>query len=182
MKASAQRATSAADQSTSSDQDSSYGIISTVLGDGGPGPIPPCSQRAPIGGTRPQQRAAAAVVDMHPRYLGIEPREYEAAYWSRYSRFDLVNCVIPVLYFGKTLTTWFSPALLTVYATVMVIKLAQAYLLIWDPSAHLRWRKGVLWAERTLRTLVSVRLVAYNPSYDAWLGRAPFMRTARVLL
>lgn len=68
------------------------------------------------------------------------------------------------------------------HAARQVIKLAQAYLLLCNPAAHLQWRKTILWTERTLRTLISVRLVAYSPSYQAWLGRAPFMRTVRVLL
>jgi hypothetical protein len=82
----------------------------------------------------------------------------------------------------KTLASWFTTALLAVYAAVMALKLAQAYLLVAAPARHARYRKAILFVERALRTLVSVRLVAYSPQYQSWLGAAPVMRTARLLL
>jgi len=83
---------------------------------------------------------------------------------------------------SQTLSTWFSPALLATYVTVMAIKLVQSYLLLAAPALHARYRKPILWVERLLRTLISVRLVAHSPQYQAWLAQAPFMRTARLLL
>jgi len=116
-------------------------------------------------GTAPPQLIAAqqdrptAADRSHPRL-----RPLLVADWSRFRAFDLINCAIPVLYFARTLTAWFTPALLTVYASVLTLKLVHAYLLLRAPDRCLRWRTAILWIERVVRTLISVRVVAYGTS------------------
>jgi hypothetical protein len=69
-----------------------------------------------------------------------------------------------------------------VYASVLSLKLLHAYLLLRRPDTCLRWRKGILWVERVVRTLVSVRVVAYGQRYKAWLDASSHMYALRVLL
>jgi hypothetical protein len=77
---------------------------------------------------------------------------------------------------------WYTPMLLCVYASVLVLKLVHAYLLLRHPDTCLQWRKPILWVERVVRTLVSVRVVAYGQQYKAWLDRSSRMYALRVLL
>ncbi|KAI8475676.1 MAG: hypothetical protein J3K34DRAFT_480228 [Monoraphidium minutum] len=116
-------------------------------------------------------------------FLVVAPPGVEAQYWARFRAFDLVNCVIPILYFGKvTLSTWFTPALLAVYSSVLALKLLHAGLLLRAPGACLRWRRAILWTERVVRTLVSVRVVAYGKTYRVLADGTSRMYAARVLL
>jgi hypothetical protein len=47
------------------------------------------------------------------------------------------------------------------YSLIIAVKAAQAALLLRRPGLHARWRKGIIWTERALRTLVSVRMAAF---------------------
>ncbi len=94
----------------------------------------------------------------------------------------MINCAIPVLYFARTLTAWYTPALLAVYASVLLLKLVHVYLLLREPAYCLRWRKALLWVERVVRTLISVRVVAYGKQYKEWLDRSSAIYSTRVLL
>lgn len=82
----------------------------------------------------------------------------------------------------QTLTTWYTPALLAVYSSVLILKLVHAALLLWAPEKATSWRETILWTERVVRTLVSVRVVAYGKQYKAWMDRTSTLYTARVLL
>ena len=82
----------------------------------------------------------------------------------------------------QTLSSWFSPVLATSYSFVLALKLLHTYLLLRHPATALRWRPHILWVERTVRTMVCVRAVAYGESYKAWMERTSKMHAARVLL
>jgi hypothetical protein len=63
----------------------------------------------------------------------------------------------------QTLPNWSTSLPVLLYCAVMVLKLGQVALLLQRPGAHARWRRAILWTERALRTLVSVRMVAFAP-------------------
>ena len=69
-----------------------------------------------------------------------------------------------------------------VYSSVLALKLLHAALLLRAPAACARWRRAILWAERVVRTLISVRVVAYGKQPKPWVDKASRMYAARVLL
>ncbi|GBF91607.1 hypothetical protein Rsub_04347 [Raphidocelis subcapitata] len=140
---------------------------------------------------QPAPRAGRTRASMNEASLALSPPDVEAAFWAQYSRLDVVNAVIPVLYFGKARqhcysegceSGWSSPLLTGVYLSAVALKLWQLYLLLRAPQKHMRWRKAILWAERSLRTLVTVRLVAHSSGFDPGVGPPSRLRAVRVLL
>ncbi|GBF94281.1 hypothetical protein Rsub_06551 [Raphidocelis subcapitata] len=120
----------------------------------------------------PAAPASRIPVALSP-FLMLTPANVETEYWRCLQTFDLANCLIPLVYFGKLLTAAYTRTLLVVYGGVLALKLLHLLLLLAAPEACLSWRRSLIWTERVVRTLVSARVVAAQQQSKPWDERLP---------
>lgn len=123
-----------------------------------------------------QGKPVSTVVQMHAKWLYLEPRTRERHYWDEMEGLDLLNCLITPIFFASTLSRWPRSFLASVYCCVLALKGYQMALLLLPGArhikAHSRARYWIILAERVLRQFVATPVLGRGPRFVQWMRDA----------